>query len=70
MYGKEQKRKLVPELDNPKKPWKAVGAVVAAEASFLLGQQIMELPSWAVLLLNLILVGAVTFGIRNPKVGE
>lgn len=58
------------EIDDPKRPWKAIGAVVMAEATFLLGQQLLELPVWVILLLNMVVVGGVTFGIRNPKVGE
>lgn len=56
--------------DDPKKPWKAVGAVVVAEATYLLGQQVFNLPMWGIIVLNMILVGGVTYGVRNPKVGE
>lgn len=56
--------------DNPRKPYKAVAAFVVAEATYLVGQQMYEFPLWVMLLLNMVLVGGVTFGIRNPKVGE
>lgn len=56
--------------DDPKRPWKAVAAVVTAEATFLLGQELWELPVWVILLLNMLLVGGATYGIRNPKVSE
>lgn len=36
---------------------KLVLALISAEASYLLGQQVLELPAWGVLLLNLVLVG-------------
>ena len=56
------------EIDDPKRPWKAIGAVITAEATFLLGQQLLELPVWVIIVLNMVLVGGATFGISNPKV--
>lgn len=56
--------------DDPKRPYKMIAAVVSAEATFLLGQQLLELPVWVILVLNMILVGGATFGISNPKVGK
>lgn len=54
--------------DDPKRPYKAIAAVVMAEASYLLGQQLWELPLWGMLVLNMVIVGGVTFGLKNPKV--
>lgn len=54
--------------DDPKKPWKALGGVVAAEATYLLTQELVDFPTWVDLLLNAVLVGLAVFAIGNPKV--
>lgn len=56
--------------DDPVRPWKAIAAAVVAEATYLLGQQVWELPIWTMLLLNMILVFGVTYAVANPKVVE
>jgi len=60
---------VAPQLeDDPRRPYKVIAAVVASVAVYLLGQQVMELEPWVIVLLNVILVGLSTFLVRNPKV--
>ena len=53
---------------NPKRPYKMYAAVVAAVISYMLTQEVLELPSMAVLALNVVSIGIATYFVRNPRV--
>lgn len=54
--------------DNPKKPWKAVAAVVSAIAASLIVTNATELGSLGVGICTAIVAGLAVFFVPNPKV--
>ncbi len=52
---------------DPKRPWKMYAGVVAAIGSYLLTQEALELPVWAVLVLNALSIGIAVYFTPNPE---
>ena len=52
---------------DPKRPYKMYAAVGAAVIAYLLTQEVLELPNMAVLALNVISIGIVTYFVPNPS---
>lgn len=56
--------------DDPQRPYKAYAGVIAAVATYLLTQQVLELPPVAVVVLNIFIVGLSVYTVPNPKTRE
>ncbi len=54
-------------IDDPKRPWKAILAAVAAGGAALLGFSEV-LPLWAIIVVSVVLAGIATYQVPNPKI--